>query len=131
MEERGAKGAHTLNLRICECAWSKFVELFGAPEHTGTPLGIEKANDPLHLNGLGREGAACAFASGIVHVPAFSNQTEEATPITKGRLDRVMRQIMQREMRGVSRLLLPCDRTILTDATKHSGAIRLFNDLNL
>src|SRR6266853_1378351 len=120
VEERGAETAHTLNIGIRECAWSKFVELFDSQEHAGTPLGIEQANHPLYLGGFGGKRAACAFARGIVHVPPFSDQAEEATPITKSGLDSIMSQVVQDEMRRVSGLLLPGYRTIVTGTPHHN-----------
>jgi hypothetical protein len=39
-----------------------------------------------------------AFASGIVDIPAFCDQTEEPAPIPESRLDRVVGQIVQGEI---------------------------------
>ena len=42
-----------------------------------------------------------------------------------------MRQIVQRKMRGVFRLLLPRERAIRASAAKHAPAIVLLHDLDL
>ncbi len=106
-EERCAEGADRLKFCICQGAWREFVELFGSPQHTGSTLGIEKADDALDLNGLGRQCAARALARCLVDFPAFSDQTEEAALVTEGGLNGVMREIMQSKMRGVCGLFLP------------------------
>ena len=131
MEKSGAEGADLLNPGIREWAGSVFVELCCSPERTGSAPGIEEANDALDFKCLGRKGATRAFASGVIHFPAFSNQNEEPAPISESRLNGVMRQVMQGEMRGVSGLFLSCDGTVLAGASKESGTIRLFGDLDL
>jgi hypothetical protein len=107
LDERGAEGAYALNVRFCERPGSKFVKFIPTQRHPGTPLGVEEADDPLYLNGLIGKRSARAFAGGVVRLPTFRDQAEESAPVTESSLDRIVRQIMQREVRGVSRLLLP------------------------
>jgi len=101
------EGAYALNLRFCESPGSKFVKFIATQRHSGTSLGVEEADDPLYFNGLIGNSTARAFAGGVVHLPTFRDQTEESAPVAESRLDRIVRQIMQPEVRGVSRLLLP------------------------
>src|ERR1019366_8549960 len=129
-KELPAESPHLQNLGLGEWARSELVELFGSPEHSRTPLGIEEADDPLYFNGFGRKRTARAFTGGILPLPPFGDQAEEPAPVTKRRLDRVMRQIVQREMRAVLRLLLPGYGTILSDAPQHAHTIRPLGNLN-
>jgi hypothetical protein len=56
-------------------------------------------------------------------------KTEEAALVTEGRLNGVMREIMQSKMRGVCGLFLPSGGTVLADASKDACTAGLFRDL--
>jgi len=130
-EELSPKSPHLLNLRIGEGAWRKPIELLRRPEHSRTPLGIEEPYYPLHFQRFFGERTTRAFAGGVLKLPPFGNQTKESTPVTKCRLDRIVRQIVQSEMRAVFRLLLPRYGPVFTGAAQHTGAIRPFGYFNL
>jgi hypothetical protein len=129
-EKRGAEGPNILNLSVGKHSWNKCVEFFRAPHRAGRSLGIEQADDLLHFNRLGWKRAVRAFVGGVLHVPAFGDQAEKAASIAKDGFHREVRQIVQREMRSVLRLLLPRDGTIGPRAAQHSCAIWLFGDLD-
>ena len=113
-----------------ERARAKFGELFGGPERAGASLGIEKPDHPLHLRGFRWKRTARPFAGRVLHVPARRYKTEESMPAAKRRLDREMGQIVQREMRGVTRLLLPRDGAVVPRTAEDSAAVGLFGDFN-
>jgi hypothetical protein len=131
LKERAAESAHGLNIRFGEYARRKFVELFQRPERPGTPLRIEEADDPLHLDRFVWQRTARAFAGGVLYLPPFGDQAEEPAPIPKRRLDRVMREIMQSEMRAMLHLLLPRHGAVCASAPQHANAGRSLGYLNL
>src|SRR5487761_1308342 len=70
------------------------------------------------------------FAGCVLHVPTLRYQTEKTAAVTEGDLDRVMCQVVQREMRGMLGLFLPRDRPIRTGTSEHARAVGLLHDLN-
>jgi hypothetical protein len=77
------------------------------------------------------ERPACLLACRLLDLPAFRHQSKESALETERGLHCKVRQIMQREERRMTDLLLlPSRRAIGPDAAQHTSAVRTFGELN-
>ena len=99
--------------RLGRSGGQRLVNLFERPPGSASALAVKEADEILGQRGIGRHRSA--IARRIPEFPALVYRPKKCVTQAKRGLNRIMRDVVMREVDGVL-LLLPCDRPIVARA---------------